>query len=933
MAADRFVGRRAELAVLRDRLDAARAGSGRVVVVAGPAGIGKTRLVEELAAAADRMSVGWGSALSDAGMPPLWSLTRAVRGFTGLRAAVGAVVTGNPIEVGGSADDVAAATFAADTRVLEALEAESADRGLLLVLDDLQWADQATVRLLGRLAAEVRRIPVLVLATHRDPTSPTLVGLLAQSGAELLRLEPLTNQDARDLLAASVDGIDPEVARSAIEQAGGSPLYLRTLAQVAGAQLRGAAPWGAMATAPELQQLVAAALRTGGPRVREAVAAASVLGLHPPAGLVAGMLGDVSAAEVIELLRPGVPAGLVEISPGQEAVRFAHALVRDAVYASLTRGQLAALHRRAAELLEPGAVGRDDRAAEIADHWRRSGRTDRAVAWAVRAADAAGAAGAYDQAADHLSMALDAAHELEVDRGELLLDLARIQYLGGRLPESLVSCRQAAAVGESREQPVLVARAAVIIQGMGHPAINADLATLCRRALRQLSADAPTGLVARVEAQLACALSGLGEVDEAELWAGLAMEHAGDSGDQEAELDAIRARAEVAWGPGSALEMLDLGSRAIELAEALDRPLVQLWARVWRSDGAVQRADMVLARQEIERIRALADRTGLSLVRWHWLRRVSTLAGLTGDFDRCREAAAEAARVADGWQDDSIRGTHLGLLVLLAHLRGNPADLPPWWGDFVLRVPARVPIAQAVIASASWLAGRQEESMAIYRRLLGQVGSLRGADAAVLSHLSDIATAAVDADGCRRIRPVVAEIHRLSPVTGTGTAFYKGSSARWLGELDIACGDPAAAIVHLEEGLAVDAGIGARPYVVVGRIALARACLAVGPVDRAIALARAAAAEARRLDMPGRVGDADRVLADALAAERAADPLTVREHEIADLVAQALSNREIAARLFLSERTVESHIRNILLKTGLRSRTDLTRWVLGRARG
>jgi hypothetical protein len=154
---DQLVGRREELAFLRDRLADARRGSGRVVIVSGPAGIGKTRLVEELVrdqgiAGTDDLAIGWGAALGGCGMPPLWPWTRALRMFPEPRAALAAVVAGGVLGEFGSADEAAAATFAADTSVIDALEARAAHLDMLLILDDLQWADGATFRLLERLA-------------------------------------------------------------------------------------------------------------------------------------------------------------------------------------------------------------------------------------------------------------------------------------------------------------------------------------------------------------------------------------------------------------------------------------------------------------------------------------------------------------------------------------------------------------------------------------------------------------------------------------------------------------------------------------------------------------------------------------------------------------------------------------------------------------
>jgi DNA-binding NarL/FixJ family response regulator len=111
---------------------------------------------------------------------------------------------------------------------------------------------------------------------------------------------------------------------------------------------------------------------------------------------------------------------------------------------------------------------------------------------------------------------------------------------------------------------------------------------------------------------------------------------------------------------------------------------------------------------------------------------------------------------------------------------------------------------------------------------------------------------------------------------------------------------------------------------------LARALAATGEQRRATDLALAAAAEAHRLDMPGLLRTADEFLADARAKARAEDPLTEREREVVELVAQALSNREVAGRLVLSERTVEAHVHRILAKTGHTSRAELIRWFLTR---
>ncbi len=916
---DPLVGRREELTLLRRRLASARSGSGHLVVVSGPAGIGKTRLVEEVAL--ESAAVGWGAAVADGGMPALWPWVRAVRGWPSVRDAVAALVGGAAQHGYGSAEESAAATFTADTAVVDALAEQAASEpGLVVVLDDLQWADAATLRLLDRVGAEIRRLPLLVLGTSRDSSLP------ADRAAEVLSLGPLSPSEATAYLSTAVEHTDTAAVRRAVELSGGSPIYLRTLAKVAADALRGEADWdGATGSAPELRHLVAAAMRAAGPQVAADVEALSVLGPVLEPDVVAGLLGVDAPSAAIERLLPAVPAGLVEIHSG-DRVRFAHALVRDAAYASLSPSRRTALHRTAAELLEPLAVGRDERAGAVAGHWLRAEEPERAVGWAIRAAAAALAAGAYDDAASYLRLALDAG---TADRAELLLDLARALYLAGRIQQSADACVQAADEGERTGRTDVVGRAAIIIQGVGHPAVNLRLQDLCRRALRMPGSELALEFRARVEAQLACTLFEREDDEEGARWAAVALDRATASGDPNAELDAVRAYAWRYREPRHDPELTELGRRAIDLAGRTGRPLAALWAHTWRSDAAIHQADMGWAQRELGEMRTLAERTRLPLVRWHVLRREATIAALVGDFGTSRERTARALEVAGDWEDVSIRFTRFGQTLSLAMLRDDASELMAGWTDFIGGVRGYPLVAQTAMAVGMRLAGRPDEALDLYRSLIGRLDEMRtGLGPPALTYVAELAVAFDDPDGCRAVRAQMEDVFAGALALGAGTVAYLGSVGRLLGDLSRTCGEPLAAVAHYEEGLRVDGLLGARPYLALGRLGLARAVCATGDLPRSVELARTSAADARRLDMPGLLLAADAFLTEATAAARSASPLSPREREVTALVAQALSNRDIASRLVLSERTVESHVRNVLAKTGLTTRTELARWYL-----
>ncbi|MDN5934158.1 MAG: hypothetical protein L0I24_24310, partial [Pseudonocardia sp.] len=569
-------------------------------------------------------------------------------------------------------------------------------------------------------------------------------------------------------------------------RAGGSPLVLFALTRIAAEQLRGRASWDAvLGDAAELRGLAAAARRAAGPAPADAVAALSVLGHAADLDVLACLLGARTAGDVVELLAPAAALGLVTTDGG--TVAFSHSLVRDAVYATLPPQRRLVLHRTVAELLEPRAVGRDDRAGTVARHWVRAGEPARAVPWAVRAADDARSGGGYAEAEGYLRLALDAlppdgGFAPGADEAELLLDLARVQALAGRVDESVRTCRRAAAVGERTGRPDVVARAAVTVQGFGHPGVNRAVEQLCRRAL---AGDIDDGLSARVSAALACALTEVGDLDEARDHARRAMAAAVAAGDRHTELDAIRAAAMLAQDPRLDIDRVALGRRSVELAAPTGRPLAALWGHLWISDAALQQSgDLATTEAHVAAIGGIAEQTGLPVARWHHLRRRASLAGMAGRFDLSRRLSDEARSVTAEWSDESAAGAYIGHSVFLALLRGDPSDIAPGWRALLDDMEGQPPVARAGMASALLLDGDPDHARALYAPLVERLGRVRDVRTlACVGYLCEVAVGLADVAGCRLLRTVLDEVYPAFVVLGTGTIFYPGALARSSAEL------------------------------------------------------------------------------------------------------------------------------------------------------
>jgi len=234
---------------------------------------------------------------------------------------------------------------------------------------------------------------------------------------------------------------------------------------------------------------------------------------------------------------------------------------------------------------------------------------------------------------------------------------------------------------------------------------------------------------------------------------------------------------------------------------------------------------------------------------------------------------------------------------------------------------------------ALFVVGRTDEAQAVYETLrqLAASGAQDHRTVGAFLQVMELIIAFRDTDTARACYHRLGPYSTLTGAVGTGLVVMFGSPHWPLGRLADLLGRTQQALDHFAQAEAVNTRLGARPFVVLTRLDWAAALhrrASGGDLAQARMLARQAAAEARRLDMPGPADRGERLARGLEQATAAANPLTRREREIAGLVSDGLTNRAIADRLVLSERTVEGHIRSILAKLQLTNRTELAAWAL-----
>jgi class 3 adenylate cyclase len=712
-----FVGQELEKARLLAAYKAVARGEGRrVVLLSGDAGIGKTALASELARTAHSAGgiVLYGRCEEELGIPyqpfaealrhylshaprPILEahLSRHGEVLGRLGATIGIDTTWRNVLRSGDPETERHLLFEA---VVDLLSAAAQEAAVVLVLDDLHWADRATLLLLRHLVASPALTDVLVIAAFRDPgddrnhpLTQFRAAMRRQVDVDVLCLRGLNDVEMVAWLQATVghplSRDEVKLAHLLRRETDGNPFFageiVHHLSETGLFERRPGEGWLLLSELervglPEsVRDVVGQRAARLGPQAEDVMRVAAVIGREFELNLLAGVTG-FGVPELVDLLAPAVKAGLlIEAADGQPRFSFHHALVRLTLYEDLGAARRQLVHRKVAETLEVlcgGDPGR--RAGELASHWlAASAPTD--VAKAIESCRLAGEAALDALAADEaVQWYTDALRLLDESakgddrlRVRLLVGLGDAQRRSGDAAhrETLLDAASLAArIGDTAS----LVRAALTNYRGWHSIpgrVDAERVEALETALAEVgTGDTPER--ARLLKQLSVELSYSGDYARCRALDDEALETARRLGDPGTVLHVLIRGQAGCWGPETLAQRLEASREAVQLAESVGDPGVACWAYSDLAAAAYGAANVDEGDQAARRRDELAEESGLPVHRWRTRVAQSARVLLAGDPPAAEALATEALQIGqESGQPDAMAGYVINICSIRWH--------------------------------------------------------------------------------------------------------------------------------------------------------------------------------------------------------------------------------------------------------------------------
>jgi len=971
VGAEVFVGRRHEVEEMRAALDAACAGGGRLILLAGEPGIGKTRTALELTTHATNRDarIVWGRCHEEAGAPPHWPWMQILRAVAAaqnadeLRADLGAGASDiadivpeirarlPDLDPPVTLSDPSGTRFRLFGSIARFLIDASRRQSLVLVLDDLHWADVPSLRLLEFLAQEMGDSQLLIVGTYRETElsrrhrlSDTLGALARTPYIVRLHLSGLEADDVRQFVATATGMMPPGWLTSAIHsQTEGNPLFVREVVRLlAQAGHFNDAAFGNSASPticlPEgVREVIGRRLNLLPPVCNEILATAAVIGREFTLDVLVRTSQPRTEETVLEALDEAIAAHIVE-EIGPRTFQFTHTLVRITLYEELRPGQRRRLHHMVGEATE--AVHRWDPKpvlTDLAHHFRASGMAsdaERAIDYTTRAGQSADAALAFEEAINLFQNALDTLDAFSADDRErrctLLLLLGDAQRKANDYSQALETLRAAADIARSRAMWIVFSMAAYIYADTAwrHTAhLDSRSGLLLEEALVG-SSEIEAALRIKLMGALARDRLHSGRPLEAKALASRAIAMARDLGDPAALATSLRGLADFPWLPHEAEPMLVEANEMAEMGERANDLEVAMHGHLRRSGLLLELGDMPAAVAAVERMGRLNARLRQPFFAKWVLGSKATIALMRGALDEAERLILQSLRSQLPLKTRNDDPAAL-LIFTLRREQARLRELGPIAAMFV-RQNAEAAIWRPGLALLYAEAGDIAAARAVFADLAADdFGSLPrdGRWATCLMYLAEVCVALGDRNRASMLYRLLLPWKGHNIVMGGGTGCW-GSSDRFLGLLATTEARWQDAERHFLDALAMNERVGALAPLAHTHCDFAdmfsrRGC--PGDLAKASAHFHEAGERATTLRLPmlsGRVAARRERVADPPAKVAAPDNLTLRELGVLRLLAIGRSNADIALALAIGQSTVATHVHSILAKTGCANRTE-----------
>jgi DNA-binding SARP family transcriptional activator/tetratricopeptide (TPR) repeat protein len=829
-----FVGREDAMDTLRRELETVAAGDRRFAFVSGEPGIGKTSLAMTFAREArDAGALVLYGRSDEETLVPYQPFVDVVSHLV-LSGQVDSVGEGLRLELeelgrlvpelgrhlpasGGQQSPGVPETeryrlFEAMTTTLGRVAGE---RTMVLLFDDLHWADRPTLLLLRHLARAPEPKRLLVIATYRDvevePSSP-----VAELVGDVRRELPLTeielqglDRDETESLVRAYQGAaaTPSLATRLHEQTAGNPFFLeeslRTIADPEGV------PAG-------VREMVLRRVARLGPDATQVLGAAAVMGGSFPAGALPAVAG-MSREQVAAVLDKAVAARLLGKFDRAGRLSFAHALIRKTLHDELGGVVRAHLHERIAQTLEAERAELRPHASELALHFyeaRHSLGPDSGLLYARRAADRAAGALAWEEAAAHLERSLELDDMRDPpdlsDRCELLLMLGDMRVRAGH-PGFSAAFAEAAAIARGRSSSQL-ARAAIGYGGHYYEAgvVDETLIHLCREALAKLGDD-EQDLRVQVLARLAEILHFAGDTEASVELATQAVELARDLGDNRALLVATSAYHDSLLHIAHLDERVEVSAELVRMARALRDPIRLLMALQTRTFDLTQACRIDEARAASEELESIATASRQPMFEHFAVGWAASFAQMEGRLDDAERLASESAVMRARMETADAESVFAAQLVMIRISQGRLRELVEAIEHYTNEFPELAPW-RAGVPVAYVSAGRDAEAALELERAIERLDEIPR-DFFWLAAVILLADASWQL-GHRESADVL--YAALEPYAGAmvqlGYAGSLGPVSRRLGLLAAVRGDREAATAHLDTTLAAMQAAGLRLF-------------------------------------------------------------------------------------------------------------------------